>query len=253
MNAGATRLIPGLLLPLVLLTAWQVAAVSGLADPTIWASPSSVLAALVAAARDGDFALDLATSLRRDLAGLAIGVPIGLAVGLALGLSGIATRLFNPSLSAIRQVALFSWVPVISVWMGNDEPGKITFIALAVFFPVILAAQEGVRDADPKLLEVAATLRLNPLQRLRYVTLPAALPAILAGLHLALVYSWLATVGAEYLFSSGPGIGSALMTARAQFRMDQVIAGMVAIAAIGMIFNQAAGAGERALLSARGT
>jgi sulfonate transport system permease protein len=241
-----------LLLPLALLLAWQAAVGSGWADSTIWASPASVLAAVGAAARDGDFATDLGASLHRDLAGLSIGVPVGLATGIALGLSGLANRLFTPSLSAIRQVALFSWVPVISVWLGNDEPAKIAFIAFAVFFPVMLAAQQGVRGVDPKLLEVALSLQLSRWQRLRAVIMPGALPAILSGLHLALVYAWLATVGAEYLFSAGPGIGSALMTARAQFRMDQVIAGMIAIAAIGVLFNQAAGLAERRLLRARG-
>lgn len=251
MNATA-RAATALVVPLVLAGIWQAAISFGLADGTIWASPAAVLRAAREALAQGDLGGDLLASLQRDLAGLALGIPLGLATGLALGLSRAAARLFNPSLTAIRQVALFSWVPVISVWLGNDEPAKIAFIGFATFFPVMLATQQGVRGVDAKYLEVAAILNMRPTQILWSIILPAALPAALSGIHLALIYGWLATIGAEYLFSAGPGIGSELMTARAQFRMDQVIVGMILIAGIGMLFNQAAGVAERRLLRARG-
>jgi sulfonate transport system permease protein len=155
-------------------------------------------------------------------------------------------------LSAIRQVALFTWVPLISLWIGNDEPGKVAFISFVVFFPVMMATEAGVRQADPQLLEVAQTLCLSRSQSFRRVLLPAALPPILSGIHVALIYGWLATIGADYLFSAGPGIGSALMTGRSIFRMDQVIVGMVAIALVGCILNAIAGRVERRFLAVRG-
>jgi len=242
----------GALLPLALIATWQIAASAGTFDVGLWASPATVLRAASATVRDGSLAGDVWASLQRDVAGLAIGVPVGLIVGTLLALSRLGDALLGPSLSAVRQVALFTWVPLISLWLGNDEPGKIAFIAYAVFFPVMLATQAGVRGADPQLREVARTLCLTSWQSLRRVILPAALPSIAAGIHLALVYGWLATIGAEYLFSAGPGIGSALMTGRAQFRMDQVIVGMVAIAVVGMLLNVLAGAAERRLLQSRG-
>jgi sulfonate transport system permease protein len=242
----------GAVLPLVLIAAWQIAAATGSFDAGLWASPAAVLHAAADALHDGSLAGDLLASLQRDLAGLAIGVPVGLAVGIFMALSRLGDALLGPSLSAVRQVALFTWVPIISLWLGTDEAAKIAFIAYAVFFPVMLATQAGVRGADPQLREVARTLCLTRWQSLRRVILPAALPAIAAGIHLALIYGWLATIGAEYLFSAGPGIGSALMTGRAQFRMDQVIVGMVAIALVGMILNVLAGAAERRLLQSRG-
>jgi sulfonate transport system permease protein len=240
----------GLLLPLALLAAWQAAAPH--IDTALWATPATVLRAASASLRDASLGTDLAASLRRDLAGLAFGIPIGLAAGTFLGLSRLGERLFGPTLSAIRQVALFTWVPLISLWLGNEEPAKIIFVAYAVFFPVMLATQAGVRGADPRLLAVARTLCLTRWQALRLVILPAALPAMLSGIHLALVYGWLATIGAEFLFSAGPGICSSLMTGRAQFRMDLVIVGMAAIALVGLTLNLLAGAAERRLLRARG-
>jgi sulfonate transport system permease protein len=250
----ASRLSPlaGLVLPIALLTAWQIAAASGAIDTTIWAAPASVLRQASAALADGSLIADLSASLQRDMAGLALGIPLGLLAGTGMALSRSADRLFHPSLSAIRQVALFSWVPLISLWLGSDEPAKIAFVAYALFFPVMLNAYRAVQGADSKLLEVGRVLCLSRTQMLARIILPSALPGIAAGIHLALVYGWLATIGAEYLFSAGPGIGSALMTGRAQFRMDMVIVGMLAIAAVGMALNLAAAYGERRLLRSRG-
>ncbi len=248
------RLSPltGLLLPISLVACWQIAAGTGALDPTVWASPVVVARQVRAALADGSLPADLAASLQRDLAGLAIGIPVGLAAGISLALSTLADRVFHPSLSAIRQVALFSWVPLISLWLGSDETAKTAFIAYAVFFPVMLNTYQAVSGVDVKLVEVGRMLCLSRTQMLGRIVLPAALPGIATGIHLALVYGWLATIGAEFLFSAGPGIGSALMIGRAQFRMDMVIVGMVSIAVVGMALNQAAGYGERRLLRSRG-
>lgn len=251
---AASRVNPltGLILPVGLVAIWQIAAGTGAIDPTIWASPAAVLQQTRAALADGSLLADLAASLERDLAGLCLGIPVGLAAGTLLALSNLADRLFNPSLTAIRQVALFSWVPLISLWLGSDDPAKIAFVSYAVFFPVMLNTYQAVHGADQKLVEVGRMLCLSRIQMLRRIILPAALPGIATGVHLALIYGWLATIGAEYLFSAGPGIGSALMTGRAQFRMDMVIVGMAAIAVVGMTLNVAAGYGERRLLRSRG-
>jgi len=242
----------GLVLPLGALAAWQAAGATGHIDTGLWATPATVIAAALEALRGGTLHRDLLASLQRDAVGLAFGIPLGISVGCFLGLSSWGNRLLGPSLSALRQVALFTWIPLISLWIGNDQPGKITFIAYAAFFPVLLATENGMRQVDVRLLEVARMLCLSRPQALRRVILPAALPSILAGIHLSLIYGWLATIGADYLFSAGPGIGSALMTGRSMFRMDQVIVGMATIAAVGFLFNTLAGRVERRVLAGRG-
>ena len=77
--------------------------------------------------------------------------------------------------------------------------------------------------------------------------IPSAAPSIFTGLYLALVYSWLATIGAEYLLVSGYGIGNILIEGSEHFRMDMVIFGMVAIGTVGWAMNASARALERTL------
>jgi sulfonate transport system permease protein len=227
----------GAALPLLLLSLWAACVHLGLLDVRLWSSPELVLASGWEALRDGTLLTALGASLKRDLLGFAIGAGLGLPLGLLLARVRLADRLLSPTLNATRQVALFAWVPFLSLWLGNGEPGRIAFIALASFFPVVLNSHLGAARVEPRHLEVARILCLKPHRTLLKVILPSALPAIFTGLKLGLIYAWLGTIGAEYLFATTSGIGSMMIDARDLFRMDVVILGMMVIGGVGLALN----------------
>jgi sulfonate transport system permease protein len=227
----------GAVLPLLLLLSWAAAVQLGLLDIRLWSSPEQVLTSAWTVLRDGSLAIALIASLKRDLLGFAIGAGLGLPLGLLLARVRLADRLLSPTLNAARQVALFAWVPFLSLWLGNGEQGRIAFIALAAFFPVLLNSHLGAARIEARHLEVARVLGLKPHRVLLKVILPSALPAIFTGLRLGLIYAWLGTIGAEYLFATTPGIGSMMLDARDLFRMDLVILGMLVIGGVGLVLN----------------
>jgi sulfonate transport system permease protein len=232
-----TRFASGALLPVLLLSSWAASVHLGLLDVRLWASPELVLVGGWAALRDGSLATALIASLKRDLLGFAIGAGAGLPLGLLLARVRLADRLLSPTLNATRQIALFAWIPFLSLWLGNGEVGRIAFIALGAFFPVLLNSHLGAAQVETRYLEVARVLCLKPHRALLKVILPSALPAILTGLRLGLIYAWLATIGAEYLFATTSGVGSMMMDARDLFRMDLVILNMIVIGGVGFALN----------------
>ncbi|MXG37795.1 ABC transporter permease subunit, partial [Escherichia coli] len=136
------------------------------------------------------------------------GIAGGLLCGLLLALRPRAGQIVTPSLNVLRHIALFAWLPLLTAWVGNDNVGKIVFIALASFFPMFFSTLQAVLQRNPQLDEVARVLRLGGLTRLRMLILPGAAPGIFAGLRLAMIYAWLGNIGAEYFMSSGAGVGS---------------------------------------------
>jgi len=113
---------------------------------------------------------------------------------------------------------------------------------------VAMNTQEGVGGASAQLLEVARTLRFNRRQLFVRVFLPSATPSILTGVHLALIYSWLATVAAEYFMTVGPGIGGLIIAGRERFQMDLVMLGVVILGVVGFSLNTGASLLEARLL-----
>lgn len=224
-------------LPLALLGLWQLTCSAGWVDANILASPAQVAQATWQGLADGTLLQGLLLSLRRALGGLLLGGSLGLLLGVLLGLWHPAERLLGPTLSALRQVAIFAWVPLLTAWFGLGELAKLVFVGLATFFPLLIASQRGIAALSPQLDEAARALRLNRRQRLLRLVLPGAAPAIFAGLHLALIFAWLGTIGAEYFMPSDGGLASLMIGAQQLFRMDQVMAGMLLIGITGALLN----------------
>jgi sulfonate transport system permease protein len=245
LSPGALR---GAVLPLLILGLWAASVHFRWANTHILVAPSKVISFFLQDLQEGTLVSSLRASLRRDLLGFAVGSAAGVAVGALLGMSRLSERLFGPTFNATRQVALFSWVPLISVWFGTGEQAKVVFIGLAAFYPVVLNTQLGVRSVAREHLEVAQAFEFTLVQRVRRVILPSALPAVFSGLHLALIYAWLGTIGAEYLLAPDVGIGNLMIDGREQLAMDKVLVGVLVVGLVGAVLNSLATYVERRVL-----
>jgi sulfonate transport system permease protein len=253
LHDASRRRLRGTALPLLLLAGWWAAFQFGWSDSPLLVAPGQVWDTAARLSGDGMLWRALGASLARDLAGFILGSLAGFGVGIALGLSRLLENLVGPTLHTVKQVSLLAWIPLISVWFGLGDLAKVVFLALAAFFPVALNTFEGIRGVPRELVEVARVFALTPLQLLCRVVLPAALPSIFNGIHLALIYAWLATLGAEYLLTSGIGIGNLLTDGREHLWMDQVLLGIVIVGLVGFTLNWLAGTIEARLLRWRGT
>lgn len=237
----ALRDYRGWVLPLALLAAWWVATSAQWVNTLLIVPPENVVKVAYQYVAAGGFVDALAASLYRDLAGFTLGSLAGIALGALLGLSRWAERLVGPTFHTLKQISLFAWLPLLATWLGSGDPAKIVFVALSAFYPVVLNTFEGVRSVQLAQLEVARVYAFNRWQLLTRLILPAAAPQIIAGIQLALIYAWLATIGAEYLLAKqGVGLGDVVIKGRAAFNIELIIFGMLAIGLIGTLFSRLA-------------
>lgn len=231
-----------LVLPALLLVAWELSTRYQLVNVRLLVPPSKVVATFLRELNEGELLQQLGASVARDLGGAALGVVAGIAVGTAMGVSAFWDKLLGSTFHAAKQVAIFAWIPLMSVWLGTGEPAKVVFIALSAFYPVVLNTFEGIRGVGREYLEVSRVFRFSRWQVFRRVLLPGASPSILAGVQVALVYSWLATIGAEYLLAAAPGVGNLMVDGRESFQMDKVLVGVVLVGAVGCTISALAAA-----------
>ena len=241
---AARRSAARLVSPLLILAAWQVACSSGLLPSRILASPARILATGATLVRNGELPVNLAVSLARVVAGLTIAIVLGTGLALLAGLSRRGEDAVDPPLQMIRTLPHLALVPLFILWFGIGETPKVALVVLGALFPIYLNLHSGIRGIDPKLLELARTLRLTRWQTVRHVVLPGALAPALVGLRTASGMAWLSLVVAEQINASS-GIGFMMMDARDFMRTDIILVGLLVYAALGLLTDGAIRALER--------
>lgn len=234
--------------PFLFLTIWELLSRIGYIAPQILPSPSGVAQTASELIRDGSLFVHLGYSLARAAVGFAIGGFIGFSLGLAVGFSRLAEAVLDRSIQMIRAVPFMALLPLVIIWFGVDESGKIFLVALAVMFPIYINTVLGIRQVDPKLLEVGRVTGLSRRDLVRRIILPGAMPSILTGVRYALAVAWLALVIAETV-ATNKGIGFLAMDAREFLQTNVIVLTILIYAIIGVVADSLARALERKFLS----
>ncbi|MBV9577993.1 MAG: ABC transporter permease subunit [Chloroflexi bacterium] len=195
-------------------------------------APSAVLATGWSLTRSGELPQHLAISLRRVVIGLSIGAALGLTLGFVVGLSRWAEALVDLSLQMVRTIPHLALLPLVIVWFGIGEEAKIFLVALGTLFPTYINTVHGIRNVDPKLMEMGRAYGLSPRERIRRIVLPGAMPGILIGLRYAFGVAWLTLVVGETIAASS-GIGYLAMDAREFMRTDIIVLTVLIYALLG--------------------
>lgn len=221
-------------IPALLLIGWEAAARVGWLSPQVLPAPSVVVETAWNLAANGDLFVHLGVSLLRALAGFVVGGSIGLALGVLAGFSALAQALLDRSIQMVRAIPFLAMLPLVIVWFGVGEVAKIFLVALAVLFPIYINTMLGIRQIDPKLMELAKVIGLSRAATVRRIVLPGAMPSILTGVRYALAHAWLALVIAETLATT-KGIGFLAMDAREFLQTNVILLTMIIYAIIGVV------------------
>jgi sulfonate transport system permease protein len=234
--------------PLVLVVSWEVLAQAGWLSPQVLPAPSKVLRTAFRLAVSGSLLGDLGVSMLRAATGFAIGGGVGFALGTLVGFSRLGEALIDRSVQMIRAIPFLALLPLVIVWFGVGEAEKIFLVSLGVSFPIYINTTLGIRQVDPKLLELGRVQGLGTWQLIRRIILPGALPSILTGVRYALATAWLALVVAETIGAQS-GLGFLAMDAREFLRTDVIVLTIVIYALIGVAADSIARVLERRLLA----
>lgn len=233
------------LAPNTLVIAWELLAQAGWLSPQVLPAPSKIMRTAFKLISSGSLLDDLGISLLRAVAGFAIGSAVGFTL---VGFSRIAEAVVDRSVQMIRAIPFLALLPLVIVWLGVGEAEKIFLVALGVTFPIYINTVLGIRQVDPKLIELGRIQGLGAFKLIRRIILPGALPSILTGVRYALATAWLALVVAETIGAQS-GIGFLAMDAREFLRTDVIVLTIVIYALIGVAADAIARVLERRLLA----
>jgi len=222
----------GLLSLATVVVLWECAARYGLVNRVLLPPPSAIAAALRDLIADGDVLRPLLHTVYLFVIGYGVACILGIAVGLWMGCSPVADGLLEPLVELLRPIPKSALVPALFLFLGIGMATMVTIIAFAAVFPVLINTYQGVRGIDPVLLETARTFRCSRWTTLRAVILPAAMPAILTGMKVALSLGIVLAILAEML-AGLDGLGFVILDTQRAFQTQQMYAWIAVLAAFG--------------------
>jgi len=226
------RPVLGLLLPVGLALAWELVVAWGWSNGRLVPPPSKVFAAILELARSGELSRHVLATLGRVAAGFGLGVVAGTLLGAISGYWGLARRLLDPTVQALRAIPSIAWVPLFILWLGIFETSKVALIGVGVFFPVYLGVMGAIMSVDRKIVEVGRIFRLSGATMIRRILLPAVLPAYVVSLRVGLGLGWMFVVAAEFMGAS-EGLGYLLIDGQQLGKPAQILAAITIFAILG--------------------
>jgi NitT/TauT family transport system permease protein len=158
----------------------------------------------------GSRALDLWTgtwyTLGEAVVGLLVGAGLGFVSALVFVQSAALRRGLMPLAVTANAIPIIAITPIVSRWLGFDQPTRIVVVAIMTFAPMVVSAYKGLTSLNNESLDLMYSYAATPLQTFLKLRLPSSLPYVFSALKVGATAAVIGSVIAEF-FNSAGGIG----------------------------------------------
>ena len=256
-DKGTTRwggmwrwLLPALFL-LCLLAAWQLAASTGVLADTfgledfLVPSPAEIGEAIWE--NRSQLAENSWVTLQEILLGMACALLAGIALAVAMHFSGFILRSTYPLVIASQTIPIIAIAPILVIWFGYGITPKVVIVALVCFFPITVAALNGLSSVDPEARKLMRTLYASRWQIFRRLSVPTALPHLFTGIKISIVFVPIGAVFGEWVGSSS-GLGRQILQNNANLQTADLFAAVAVLSAMALALFGLTALAERCIV-----
>lgn len=226
-----SKLIPtGVILTLLII--WQLVCMAGWIPGYMLPSPVKVLQAFVA-----DFPLLMQhtrVTLLEAALGLICGVSLGFLSAALMDTFEPVRRGLYPVLVLTQTVPPVAIAPLLILWFSYGIAPKVILVVLVSYFPIAIGLLEGFQSVDPDMIKLMRSMKASRWQIFRHVKLPNAMGEFFSGLKIAVAYSVVGAVIAEWLGGLN-GLGVYMTRVKKSYDYDKMFAVIFLISAISLL------------------
>jgi NitT/TauT family transport system permease protein len=220
----------------ILIGTWIVLVKLKIWPSYVFPSPEGVLESLWAGFADHSFWIAIAVSMKRMVLGYGLSVVLGMFLGLGVASNKFLEETMGGLLVSLQSLPSICWLPLAVLWFGLTEKAILFVVVMGSLLSVTIAMETG-RQQLPRIYSMAGrNLGACGFRLFWHVLLPASLPYIVSGLKQGWAFAWRSLISGEMIFVS-LGLGQLLMMGRDLNDMNQVIAVMILIVAIGYVVD----------------
>jgi ABC-type nitrate/sulfonate/bicarbonate transport system permease component len=211
-----------------ILIAWEL--VIRLSAPAYVAKPSNMFPILLDTLASPDMLSACGTTLWAVIEGLAVSLVAGTVFGLAMGQNRFVDRFLQVYVNGLYAMPMIAIMPLLTIWFGYSSQARLATIVFAAFFPIAIQVRDGARAAPREFMEVARSFRARWYHVWFGITLPSAMPYLVAGLQLAVGRALVGAVVAEF-FISIDGLGFYILFNSRTFHHNKAMIAVLLFAA----------------------
>jgi len=236
LGTAARKYGSAIVLGVVLVTVWEIAARNRWVSPFVLPAPSAIWDTMVENLANGLYWHHLLATMWAASLGFVIAAAAAIILaGLLVSIPPLRTAIF-PYVVAFQTLPKVAVAPIVVLWLGFGQIAKLFIVVFVCFFPILINALEGLEIRDRDKLELFQSAGANRWQLFIGLRVPGALPSIFAGLHIGAVFALLGAVVAEFV-GTREGLGYLLLLEKSQFNVPGVFVILVLLMVIGLVLS----------------
>ena len=187
------------------------------------------------------------TTTREAVLGIVVAIVVAVVLAIAIDWSPPLRHAVYPLMVASQTLPIIALAPLVVIWFGFGPTPKVVLVALFTFFSIAVGLVQGLASADHDSMSLLRTMGASRLQLLIHARLPSAVPQFFTGLKIAVTYSYVSAIVAEFV-GAQQGLGVYMTTSKNAFRTDLVFGAVFVTAALTLILFAIVTVAERLAL-----
>lgn len=243
--------IARILILVIFIALWQIAANFKWIDPFLTSSPTRVIESFISLYEDGSLFKHIGITCYETILGFSLGTVLGALIAVILWWSPFISKILDPYLVVLNALPKVALAPIIIFWIGNGMPAIIVIALLISVITTIISVLSGFNEIDKEKIMLMNTFRASKIQILRYLIFPYSIPIFISALKINVGLSWVGVIMGEFLVAKN-GLGFLIVYGGQVAQLDMVMMSIVILSIIAFIMYEVVALIENKLVKDKG-
>ncbi|WP_294373198.1 ABC transporter permease [uncultured Clostridium sp.] len=238
--------ISRIMILVIFIVLWQIAAELKWIDPFLTSSPSRVVKSFISLYEDGSLFKHIGVTCYETILGFSLGTILGVITAVILWWCPVISKILDPYLVVLNALPKVALAPIIIFWIGNGMPAIIVIALLISIVTTIISVLSGFNEIENEKIMLMKTFKASKLQILRYLIFPYSIPVFISALKINVGLSWVGVIMGEFLVAKD-GLGFLIVYGGQVAQLDTVMMSIVILSAIAFIMYEIVAAVQKKL------
>lgn len=226
-----------ILILVIFIVLWQIAADLKWIDPFLTSSPSRVVKSFINLYEDGVLLQHIGITCYETILGFSLGTILGVIIAVILWWFPTVSKIMDPYLVVLNALPKVALAPIIIFWIGNGMPAIIVIALLISIVTTIISVLSGFNEIDNEKIMLMKTFESSKLQILRYLIFPYSIPVFISALKINVGLSWVGVIMGEFLVAKS-GLGFLIVYGGQVAQLDTVMMSIVILSIIAFLMYE---------------